>query len=93
MRFHPSVNLSILKFLGLEQVLKNSLTGLSLGGGKGGSDFDPKGRSDAEVMRFCKILCVSSTATLVAPVMCPLMTLAWRTRDRLHVWHVQEASQ
>ena len=54
LRFHPSVNLSILKFLGLEQVFKNSLTGLSLGGGKGGSDFDPKGRSDAEMMRFCQ---------------------------------------
>jgi len=54
LRFHPSVNLSILKFLGFEQVFKNSLTGLSLGGGKGGSDFDPKGRSDAEVMRFCQ---------------------------------------
>lgn len=54
LRFHPSVNQSILKFLGFEQVFKNSLTGLSLGGGKGGSDFDPKGKSDAEVMRFCQ---------------------------------------
>lgn len=54
LRFHPSVNLSILKFLGLEQILKNSLTGLPIGGGKGGSDFDPKGKSDAEVMRFCQ---------------------------------------
>ncbi len=53
-RFHPSVNLSILKFLGFEQVFKNSLTGLPLGGGKGGSDFDPKGKSDEEVMRFCQ---------------------------------------
>lgn len=53
LRFHPSVNLSVLKFLGFEQILKNSLTTLSMGGGKGGSDFDPKGRSDAEVMRFC----------------------------------------
>jgi glutamate dehydrogenase (NADP+) len=52
LRFHPSVNLSILKFLGFEQIFKNSLTGLPLGGGKGGSDFDPKGKSDAEVMRF-----------------------------------------
>jgi len=56
MRFHPSVNLSVLKFLGFEQVYKNSLTGLPMGGGKGGSDFDPKGRSDAEVMRFCQSL-------------------------------------
>ena len=53
LRFHPTVNLSILKFLGFEQILKNSLTGLPIGGGKGGSDFDPKGKSDAEVMRFC----------------------------------------
>lgn len=54
LRFHPSVNVSVLKFLGFEQVFKNSLTGLSMGGGKGGSDFNPKGRSDAEVMRFCQ---------------------------------------
>jgi glutamate dehydrogenase (NADP+) len=53
-RFHPSVNLSILKFLGFEQTFKNSLTGLAMGGGKGGSDFDPKGKSDEEVMRFCQ---------------------------------------
>ena len=52
MRFDKSVNLSILKFLGFEQIFKNSLTGLPMGGGKGGSDFDPKGKSDAEVMRF-----------------------------------------
>ncbi len=54
LRFHPSVNLSILKFLGFEQVFKNSLTTLPLGGGKGGADFEPKGRSDYEVMRFCQ---------------------------------------
>lgn len=54
LRFHPSVNLSILKFLGLEQVLKNSLTTLPIGGGKGGSNFDPKGKSDGEIMRFCQ---------------------------------------
>lgn len=54
LRFHPTVNLSILKFLGYEQVLKNSLTTLPMGGGKGGSDFDPKGKSDNEVMRFCQ---------------------------------------
>lgn len=54
LRFHPTVNLSILKFLGFEQVLKNSLTTLPMGGGKGGSDFDPKGKSDNEVMRFCQ---------------------------------------
>lgn len=54
LRFHRSVNLSIIKFLGFEQTFKNSLTGLPMGGGKGGSDFDPKGKSDAEVMRFCQ---------------------------------------
>ncbi|MGV9659802.1 NADP-specific glutamate dehydrogenase [Streptomyces koyangensis] len=54
LRFHPSVNLGIVKFLGFEQIFKNALTGLGIGGGKGGSDFDPHGRSDAEVMRFCQ---------------------------------------
>ncbi|RRC95244.1 NADP-specific glutamate dehydrogenase [Schaalia canis] len=54
LRFHPSVNISIIKFLGFEQIFKNALTGLPIGGGKGGADFDPKGRSDAEVMRFCQ---------------------------------------
>jgi glutamate dehydrogenase (NADP+) len=54
LRFHPSVSLSILKFLGFEQIFKNSLTGMAMGGGKGGSDFDPKGKSDDEVMRFCQ---------------------------------------
>jgi len=54
LRFHPSVNLGILKFLGFEQIFKNSLTGLPMGGAKGGSDFDPKGKSDGEIMRFCQ---------------------------------------
>ena len=54
LRFHPSVNLSILKFLGFEQIFKNSLTTLPIGGGKGGSDFDPKGKTDNEVMKFCQ---------------------------------------
>src|SRR5574344_2466900 len=54
LRFHPSVNLSIIKFLGFEQIFKNSLTGLAIGGGKGGSDFDPKGKSEGEIMRFCQ---------------------------------------
>jgi glutamate dehydrogenase (NADP+) len=54
LRFHPTVNFSIIKFLGFEQIFKNSLTGLPIGGGKGGSDFDPRGKSDAEVMRFCQ---------------------------------------
>jgi glutamate dehydrogenase (NADP+) len=56
LRFHPTVNLSVLKFLGFEQIFKNSLTGLPMGGGKGGSDFDPKGKSDGEVMRFCQAM-------------------------------------
>ena len=54
LRFHPTVNLSVMKFLGLEQTLKNSLTGFNIGGAKGGSDFDPKGKSDGEIMRFCQ---------------------------------------
>ena len=54
LRFHPTVNEGVIKFLGFEQILKNSLTTLPMGGGKGGSDFDPKGKSDAEVMRFCQ---------------------------------------
>lgn len=53
LRLHPSVNLSILKFLGFEQIFKNALTGLHMGGGKGGSDFDPKGKTDNEIRRFC----------------------------------------
>ena len=54
LRFHPSVNASVIKFLGFEQIFKNSLTGLQIGGGKGGADFDPKGKSDSEIMRFCQ---------------------------------------
>ena len=54
LRLHPSVNASVIKFLGFEQIFKNSLTGLPMGGGKGGSDFDPKGKSDMEIMRFCQ---------------------------------------
>ena len=54
LRFHPTVNLSVMKFLALTQIFKNSLTGQSIGGGKGGSDFDPKGKSDQEIMRFCQ---------------------------------------
>ena len=54
LRLHPSVNLSVIKFLGFEQIFKNSLTTLPIGGGKGGSDFDPKGKSDMEIMRFCQ---------------------------------------
>jgi len=66
MRFHPSVNLSTLKFLGFEQIFKNSLTTLPMGGGKGGSDFDPKGKSDSEVMRFCQSL-MTELCALIGP--------------------------
>lgn len=55
LRLHPSVNLGVIKFLGFEQIFKNALTGLPLGGGKGGSDFDPKGKSDNEIMKFCQV--------------------------------------
>src|SRR5699024_11649384 len=55
LRFHPTVNLSVMKFLALTQIFKNSLTGQSIRGGKGGDDFDPKGKSDHEIMRFCQI--------------------------------------
>ena len=66
LRFHPSVNEGIVKFLGFEQIFKNSLTGLPIGGGKGGSDFDPKGKSDAEVMRFCQSF-MSELAKYIGP--------------------------
>ena len=54
LRFHPTVNMSVMKFLGFEQIFKNALTGLPMGGAKGGADFDPKGKSDREIMRFCQ---------------------------------------
>lgn len=66
LRFHPTVNLSILQFLAFEQIFKNSLTGLWLGGGKGGSDFDPKGKSDAEIMRFCQAF-ITELANYIGP--------------------------
>ena len=65
LRFHPSVNLSILKFLGFEQIFKNALTTLPMGGAKGGSDFNPKGKSDREVMRFCQAFMTDSGVTSV----------------------------
>jgi len=71
------VNLSILKFLGFEQVFKNSLTTLPMGGGKGGSDFDPKGKSDNEVMRFLQASCPSCPATSVPTLTCRLVTSGW----------------
>ncbi len=94
LRFHPSVNLGILKFLAFEQVFKNSLTTLPMGGGKGGSDFDPKGKSDNEVMRFCQ----SFMAELLPPHGAQHRRSrrrhrSGRTRDRLPVRAVQEAGQ
>ena len=71
LRFHPSVNLSIIKFLGFEQTFKNSLTGLPIGGGKGGSDFDPKGKSDAEIMRFCQSFMTELYRYIGADTDCP----------------------
>ena len=67
LRFHPSVNQGILKFLGFEQTFKNSLTTLPMGGGKGGSDFDPHGKSDMEVMRFCQSCTATSASSWTAP--------------------------
>ncbi len=71
LRFHPSVNLGILKFLGFEQIFKNSLTGLAIGGGKGGSDFDPKGKSENEVMRFCQAFMTELHRHIGAPIDVP----------------------
>ena len=71
LRFHPSVNLSIIKFLGFEQTLKNSLTSLPIGGGKGGSDFDPRGKSDMEVMRFCQSFMTELYRYIGIDVDCP----------------------
>ena len=77
LRFHPTVNLGMLKFLAFEQVFKNSLTTLPMGGGKGGSDFDPKGKSDNEVMRFCQAFMTELTATSARTPTCPPATSAW----------------
>ena len=75
LRFHKAVTPSMLKFLGFEQTFKNALTTLPMGGGKGGSDFDPVGKSDAEIMRFCQAF-LSSVTTLVPTRTFPLVTLA-----------------
>ena len=80
MRFHPSVYLGIIKFLGFEQIFKNALTGLPIGGGKGGSDFDPKGKSDDEIMRFCQSLMTELLP--VRPVQAHHQPLRIRRADR-----------
>ena len=80
-RFHPSVNLSILKFLGFEQIFKNSLSGLSIGGAKGGSDFDPRGKSDAEVMRFCQAFITELYRHIGQDIDCPAGDLGCGGRE------------
>ncbi len=86
LRFHPSVNLGILKFLAFEQVFKNALTTLPMGGGKGGSDFDPKGRTDDEVMRFCQAF-MSELFRHIG------RHRGGRSRDRLPLRHVSQIAK
>ena len=81
LRLHPSVNASVIKFLGFEQIFKNSLTGLPIGGGKGGSDFDPKGKSDAEVMRFCQSFMTELSKHIGADTDVPAGDIATGARD------------
>ena len=86
MRFHPTVTLSVLKFLGFEQTFKNSLTGLPMGGGKGGSNFDPKGKSEREVMRFCQALMNELSRHIGERTDVPAGDIGvGGARDRLHV--------
>ena len=89
LRFHSSVNLSILKFLGFEQCFKNSLTSLPMGGGKGGSDFDPHGKSDAEVMRFCQSFMTELYRHIGPDTDVPAGDIGVGGRDRLPVRPVQ----
>ena len=90
LRFHPTVNLGMLKFLGFEQVFKNSLTTLPMGGGKGGSDFDPKGRTDNEVMRFCQSFMTELFRHIGAATDVPAGDIGvGRPRNRLPVRAVQ----
>jgi glutamate dehydrogenase (NADP+) len=91
MRFHPTVNLSVLKFLGFEQTFKNALTTLPMGGGKGGSDFDPKGKSDAEVMRFCQALITELYRHLGPDTDVPAGDIGVGARSRLYGRHDEEA--
>ena len=88
-RLHPSVCASVIKFLGFEQIFKNSLTGLPIGGGKGGSDFDPKGKSDGEVMRFCQSFMTELCKHIGADTDVPAGDIRCK-RDRLYVRSVQE---
>ncbi len=81
LRFHPSVNLGIIKFLGFEQIFKNALTGLAMGGGKGGSDFDPKGKSDDDVMRFCQSFMLELTRHIGADTDVPAGDIGVGSRE------------
>lgn len=85
LRFNPTVTLGMLKFLGFEQIFKNSLTTLPMGGGKGGSDFDPKGKSNNEIMRFCQSFMTELTRHIGPNTDVPAGDLGVGTRDRLHV--------
>lgn len=93
LRFHPSVYEGIIKFLGFEQTFKNSLTGLPIGGGKGGSDFDPKGKSDAEVMRFCQSFMMELSRHIGAYGRPCRGHRRRRAGDRLPVRYVQKVAQ
>ena len=81
LRLHPSVNTGIIKFLGFEQIFKNSLTGLPIGGGKGGADFDPKGKSDREVMAFCQSFMTEAANISARTLMC-LPEILERVQER-----------
>jgi glutamate dehydrogenase (NADP+) len=94
LRFHPSVNLGIIKFLGFEQIFKNSLTTLPMGGAKGGSDFNPKGKSDNEVMRFCQAFMCELYRHIGADVDVPAGDIGvGGARNRLSLWVLQEDCQ
>ena len=89
LRFHPSVNLDVLKFLGFEQVFKNSLTTLPLGGAKGGSDFNPKGRSNNEVMRFCQSFMTNLFRHIGPNTDVPAgRHWSWCKRSRIFIWTI-----
>ena len=92
LRFHPTVDLGVLKFLAFEQVFKNALTTLPMGGGKGGSDFDPKGKSDAEVMRFCQAFMSELYRHIGADTDVPAGDIGVGGREIwLSLWHVSQA--
>ncbi len=87
-RLHPSVDLGVLKFLGFEQIFKNSLTGVNTSGAKGGSTFDPKDKSEGEIMRFCQAFMTELYRRIGNTVDVPAGDIGVGTRDRLYVWAV-----